>query len=233
MSGGNFENRGDGSVARWPLDARGLAGHTERREDGGGGADEPALIAAEFELSALRRAGEVGYARMTVEEVVAGARSNRARFYALFAEKRECYAAGYSDAVELLVEAILARAGGEADWLSGFHAALSELAAFLASDPPLARGVILEARVAGGPVAAIRIKVFERLSRAIDRARRENGSRHSPPPVTADFILNATEATTARYLLAGRAAEFGEAVDDLVALAASLYPGLRERRPSR
>lgn len=54
---------------------------------------------------------------------------------------------------------------------------------------------------AGGIALARRREVFERLSRAIDRARRETTEpRHSPPPITAAFILSGIEAVALKTL---------------------------------
>lgn len=76
---------------------------------------------------------------------------------------------------------------------------LGELARFVDEDPELAAGLIAEVHVAGGTALVVRSEVVERLSRAVDRARREIPD--APPPVTSRFIVGAIESTVIRTVL--------------------------------
>ncbi len=180
----------------------------------------------ELQLAALRLAGELGYPAVTVQRIIERAGSSRARFYASFADKGDCYARGYSLAVEELATALLAPGRSATDWLGGFRGALTALARFAEADPALARGVLAEVHVAGGAAIDKRKEVFERLSRAVDRARRETvQSRHSPPPSTAAFILYAIESAVIRSLLYDEGRAFAASLPDLTYLAAAMYFG--------
>jgi AcrR family transcriptional regulator len=179
----------------------------------------------EMQLAAVEVSGEVGYRRLTVQRIVDHAGASRARFYKSFADKADCYARGYELAIERLEEDLLGTGATAPDWLAGFRQGLDELARFLRVQPLLAKGLLAEVHVAGGAAMAKRKEVFERLSRAVDAARRENESRHSPPPIAASFILNAVEAAVVRTFSQGEPEEFAASVPDLVYIAASVYFG--------
>ncbi len=179
-----------------------------------------------FELAALSASGELGYRRLTVQEILDRAGFSRPRFYRSFANKEECYARAYAAAIEALQDELLAAGAAADDWLGGFRACLGQVAAFAAADPLLARGVFAEVHVAGGAAAAKRKEVFERLTRALDSARRETTkSRHSPPPITAAFILNVAESALLHGFRARDPERFRQAIPALTYLTASVYFG--------
>ena len=157
-----------------------------------------------MERAALELSGEIGFGQITVRELVERSGSNRERFYRAYANKEDCYLRAYRAAIDALVEHLLASGAAQPNWPAGMRTALAELARFGEAKPDLARGLIAAPWAAGGEALVKRFEVFERLSRAIDRARREtNGSRHSPPPITADFILDGIEGELLRGLQDG------------------------------
>jgi AcrR family transcriptional regulator len=185
----------------------------------------------DLQLAALRLAGELGYSALTVQRIIERAGSNRARFYTSFADKEDCYAQGYTLVIEELATALLAPGRSSTDWLGGFRSGLAALASFAEAEPALARGVLAEVHVAGGAAIDKRKEVFERLSRAIDRARRETvASRHSPPPITSAFILSAIEAAVIRSLLYDEGQAFAASIPDLTYMAAAMYFGTNAAR---
>jgi AcrR family transcriptional regulator len=206
---------------------------TDRRSDRGGegrpaGGDGETATARRLatERAVLELSGELGYANVTVAALVEASGSNRSRFYSTFAGKAGCYAAAYEAAIESLAERVLGACATAESWPSGMRGALTELAEFIAAEPGLAKGLLAEVHVAGGAAAVKRKEVFERLSRAIDRARREtHPSRHSPPPVTSDFILSAIESAALRSLATGEAEQFALQVPGLLLLAIGSYFG--------
>lgn len=187
--------------------------------------DREGAIRRALELAAVQSSGEVGYRQLTVQRILERGEVSRGTFYKAFADKGECYARGYALAIERLQQDVLDRGSGGADWIAGFRAALEELAGFLEFEPLLAKGLLAEVHVAGGAALAKRKEVFERLSRAIDSARRENESRHPPPPISAAFILSAIEAAALRSFRIERPSAFAETVPDLTHIAASVYFG--------
>lgn len=174
---------------------------------------------------AVEIAGEIGYTGLTVQRVLERAGVSRARFYRAFADKEECYLEGEREVFARLEAELRAPCASEPDWARALEASLGRLADFLEAEPLLAKGVLVESRIAGGAALEVRLEVSERLSRAIDAARRESESRHSPPPVTAGFILSAIEESAVGSLVAGRPERFAAAVPDLVRIARAFYFG--------
>jgi AcrR family transcriptional regulator len=177
-----------------------------RSDERGGEGARPAgeARAAATERAILELSGERGYGEVTVATLLERSGADRTWFYRTYDGKPDCYARAYEAAAEELYARLLGACRGAAGPAGGIGAALEYLCSYLAADRALATGVIAEVRVAGGDALAKRNEVFERLSRAIGPARRETpGSRHSPPPDTASFILWAIEAAVIRALRDG------------------------------
>lgn len=162
-----------------------------------------AARAAATERAILELSGELGYRQVRVAALVRRSATNRSWFYSAYAGKPDCYAKAYAKTAGGLCEEVLEACRAEDGGAAGVRAGVEVLSTFLATEPTLARGLFVEARVVGGEAVTERNKVFERLSRGIGSARRETSlSRHSPPPATtATFILDAIEAVVIRALL--------------------------------
>lgn len=173
----------------------------------------------------LEVCGERGYRDATVQDVINRYGGYRHQFYRHFGSKAECYAAAYELEVERLYGDLAKRAGRESSWGSGLVAVLRGLAGFLCDRPPFARGLLVEVHIAGGPALLKRMEVFERLTHAVDSARRETESRHSPPPVTATFMVGAVEAAVTSALVRFSPQEFATAVPELAHMVLAAYFG--------
>jgi len=173
----------------------------------------------------LLACGEVGFRGVTVETMVERYGGYRAQFYRHFANLGECYAAAYEWRAGGLCDEILAAGEATPDWRQGLEAALAVLSRFVSAQPQIARALLIDVHVAGEPALAKRKGLFERLSNAIDSARRETESRHSPPPLTALFMLSAIEAAAVSALMADTPAAFAEAVPDLGQMIVGAYFG--------
>lgn len=173
----------------------------------------------------LESCGERGYRDATVQDAIDRYDGHRQQFYRHFASKAECYAAAYELEVERLYGALRDRAGAEPSWRRGLLAVLRGLADFLCERPAFARGLLVEVHVAGGPALLKRLEVFERLTRAVDSARHETESRHSPPPVTATFMVGAIEAAVTSALTRARPRDFADAVPELAQMVIAAYFG--------
>jgi AcrR family transcriptional regulator len=198
----------------------------DRKDRGPGPASEADVQRLAAERAVLELSGELGYPQVTIAALIKASGSNRSRFYSTFTGKADCYTAAYETGIDELIARVLGACEVAPDWPTGMRGALAGLAGFMAEDPGLAKGLIAEVHVAGGAAAEMRKEVFERLSRAIDRARREtHPSRHSPPPVTSDFILSAIEAAALRSLALGEAGQFARQVPGLLLLSIGPYFG--------
>jgi AcrR family transcriptional regulator len=169
--------------------------------------------------------GEKGYRQVAVQDVIDSYGGNRVQFYRHFASKADCYAAAYEHEVGRLVERVLAAARAEPVWRLGLRAGLGELAAFAEAAPSLARGVVVEVHIAGGPALKKRAEVCERFARAIDAGRGDAGPAHSPPPITARFMVGAIESSLADALGAGQPQAFSAAIPELAHMVVATYLG--------
>jgi AcrR family transcriptional regulator len=171
----------------------------------------------------LAAVGERGYRRTRVADVLARYGGYRVQFYENFTGLEESYAEAHAAHAELLADRLLRAGAAAPSWREGLLGALEELGEFACEDPLLARGLVVEVQVAAGPPLAGRQKVLERLSRAVDGARRETGSRHSPPPLTAGFMVCAIEARVVSALAGGEPERFAREAPELERLVSSAY----------
>jgi AcrR family transcriptional regulator len=174
---------------------------------------------------ALEACGKHGYRDASVQDVINAYGGYRHQFYRYFGSKAECYAAAYEAEIERLYTELAARAAAEPSWQQGLVSVLGGLAKFLCERPMLARGLLVEVHVAGGPALLKRMEVFERLTRAVDSARHETESRHSPPPVTATFMVGAIEAAVTSALMRSNPRDFSAAVPELAHMVLAAYFG--------
>ncbi len=218
------DRKRDGDRAAGPQTPGALAAlREEARED--------EQVRLRLELAVLEASGESGYRRLPVQSVLDRADASRTRFYREFADKADCYAQAYALVLDRLIGELLAEAAAAPDWRGGLAAALDVLDRLTVTEPLLAKGLLAEVHVAGGAAGEKRKEVFERLSRAIDIARRETSvSRHSPPPITAAFILSAIEAAVVETFVLEDAEDFAVTIPDLIYLAVSFYFGEDEAK---
>jgi AcrR family transcriptional regulator len=176
--------------------------------------------------AAVEVSGEVGYRKLTVALILERGDAGRTAFYRHFADRHEAYLVGYAPGIDGLADRLLEAGRGAEDWSAGLRAALDQLASFVTGEPHYAGGLLAQVHVAGGAALEKRKEVSERLSRAVDGARREtHPSRHSPPPIAAEFIVSAIEQSVIEAIARGVPEEFTATVPELVHLAASTYFG--------
>lgn len=185
----------------------------------------PSPMREQLMTAVLRASGELGYRRLTVAAVVERYGGYRLQFYTQFANLSESYRVAYETHSERLCERLLATGAAGASWRAGLREALGALASFATEDPLLARGLLVEVHVAGPPALDIHQEVLERLSGALDRARRETTSRHSPPPLTAPFMVSAIESAVVRALVKGEPQQLRNAMPELEYLTSKVYFG--------
>jgi AcrR family transcriptional regulator len=171
----------------------------------------------------LLAAGELGYAQVTVAEVAGRAGTTVEEFENRFAGLRDCFERAYEEESRLVSDRILLAGARQPTWRSGLSAALVELGAYVSEEPLAAKALLVDVHVAGGGALTCRTERFERLSRALDSARRETESRHSPPPLTALFMVSTIEAAVVSTLLREKPGEFLKMVPELELLVRRAY----------
>ncbi len=173
--------------------------------------------------SMLVCAGEVGYRRLAVERVYRHYGGYRSQFYKHFRNKEECFVAAYDLEANRIADRLVGLAEEEGPGEERLRRALEALAGLIATRPSVARALIVEVHVAGDEARLKRQEVLGRLSHALDRACRETASRHSPPPLTAEFMVCAVEQALSTAILKENPREFVKAVPELSALVSRAY----------
>lgn len=176
-------------------------------------------------MTMLEAVGQLGYATVTVEDVVSRGACSRSGFYEHFANKRDCFQTAYREAAEKLCASLLAACESESDWTSGLIASLRALLEFVAANPSIALGLLIEGRGSDEAVTTAQHQVVERLTHALDGARRQPGSRHSAPPSTATLMIGAVENLLRGILVSGEGERAPHLLADLTYLIVLSYFG--------
>lgn len=174
--------------------ARGAGRDRSRPEED----DEPRI--AEAMLLAV---GEKGFAEASVQDSLDRSGVPRSRFYVHFANKEDCFARAYRVAAGKLCDEILAAAGRAEGWPARYRAGVAELLGFVSAEPLMARALLVEPHAAGPAVAATYEGAVKRLTAAVDTARHQVDT-HSPPPLTARFVVATVEFTVREGLTGGK-----------------------------
>lgn len=169
--------------------------------------------------------GERGYEQIAVQDVIEAAGASRATFYKHFKDKDDCFAQAHHDAANWLVQRLTGAAKRQPTWREGLRAGMAELLEFCANQPLMARALLVETHAAGGAALAEHNLLMERLSRAIDGARREIPSRQAPPPVTAAFMVGAIETLVRTKLMNDEAESAPEMLPGLLHFVVMQYFG--------
>lgn len=173
----------------------------------------------------LEVSGEQGFEQTAVRHVIERAHASRATFYKHFADREACFAQAYAETTEWLYRRLTGAARRQPGWREGLRAGLAELLEFCAAKPAIAKALVVEVHAAGEPSLARRRDLMERLSRALDSARREIPSRQAPPPVASEFIVGAIDALLAAKLLDGDAEHAPEMLPGLLHFVVMQYLG--------
>jgi len=169
--------------------------------------------------------GERGYEQISVQDVIERAQASRATFYKHFEDKEDCFVQAYRDAAGWLYQRLIGIARRQPSWREGLRAGMAELLEFCANQPALARALLVEPHAVGGAALAEHDLLMERLSRAIDGARREIPSRQAPPPVTATFMVGAIETLVRAKLMSGEPETAPEMLPGLLHFVVMQYYG--------
>jgi AcrR family transcriptional regulator len=151
--------------------------------------------------AAVEAVDEVGYARMTVAQVISRARVSRKTFYDVFADREDCFLAAFEQA--LAQAEILAREAYEREtgWRDGVRSALARLLMFMDAEPGVAKLCVVEALAAGDRVLERRAQALDELAQVIDQGRFLTNATREPPEVTAEGVVGGVFAVIHTRLL--------------------------------
>jgi AcrR family transcriptional regulator len=143
-------------------------------------------------MAARQVVAQEGYARMSVERVVARAGVSRKTFYDLFENREECFLEAYDDAVTRGARIVVAAYNAERTWREKIRAGLAATLALLDDEPELRTVCVVEALAAGPLVLEHRAGLLQALIAAVDEGRAE--TKGDPPPLTAEGVVGAVLA---------------------------------------
>ncbi len=184
---------------------------------------------------------QVGYARLTVAQVIGRAKVSRKTFYDVFLDREDCFLAAFNEAVARMQAIATEAYEGESSWREGMRAGLVALLVFLNAEPGLARLCIVEALGAGPRVLDRRAEVLGQLREVVDRGRTEGGGRSTraassskraratrePAEITAEGVVGAVFAVLHTRLLAGGKRPLTDLVGPLMSMIVLPYLGAR------
>jgi AcrR family transcriptional regulator len=177
--------------------------------------------------AAVEAVEEVGYAHMTVAQVISRARVSRKTFYDVFADREDCFLAAFDQAIAHGAALTKEAYEQEAGWRDGIRAGLARLLMFLDDEPGLARVCIVEALGAGPTVLERRAQVLEELAAVIDRGRAFTSTTNQLPDVTAEGIVGAIFAVLHTRLVEGGQEPFTDLLGSLMSMVVLPYLGAR------
>lgn len=194
-----------------------------RRAEFAGRDDDP--VRASIMEAMLTAAGELGYREVAVHHVLERYGGHRVQFWQRFASKEDCFAAAYETWADRLAAQLLTAALDEGDWRRGMRAALVALCEFVDEHPDVARALLIEAEIAGGPALAKREETIERLGEAIDAAREQAAPEERPPPLTGVFVAGGIATFVSEQLAADTPAAIWGGLPELMRFATGPYFG--------
>lgn len=180
--------------------------------------------------SATRVAGERGYAKTTVAEVVRGAGVSRRTFYMHFSTKRSCLMAAREAFFERLWLEVMAAAGSQEDWPWQVRTAMSTCLDFLGETGVLAREFGAEVAVVGPDAAAAKAALIERFASQLRSGRRLYPSALNLPPSTELALIGGVVSIVSDRLLGEEAFLLSELEPELVEHLLIPYLGRDEAR---
>jgi AcrR family transcriptional regulator len=182
--------------------------------------------------AAVEAVEEVGYARLTVAQVIARARVSRKTFYDLFEDREDCFLAAFDQSVDQLSALVGSAYEDESNWRDGVRAGLLALLRFMDEEPGLARICVVEALGAGPRVLKRRTQILGLVKKVIDQGRTSAGARatraaEQSPDVTAEGVVGAVFAVLHARLLARSHEPFVSLLGPLMSMIVLPYLGAR------
>jgi AcrR family transcriptional regulator len=177
--------------------------------------------------AAIDAVEDVGYARMTVAQVIGRARVSRKTFYDVFSDREDCFLAAFEQALSQTRELVGQAYKQQRGWREGIRSALAQLLFLMEEEPGLAKLCVVEALGAGERVLERRVAVLEELAAVIDEGRFVTNGTREPPEVTAEGLVGAVFAVLHTRLLEGGRQPFTDLLGSLMSMIVLPYLGAR------
>ncbi len=177
--------------------------------------------------AAVDAVAEVGYAHMTVAQVIGRARVSRKTFYDVFKDREDCFLAAFE--VGLARAARIAREAyeSEPEWRYGMRAALARVLALMDEEPGYAKLCVVEALGAGEQVLERRARLLDEIATFVDCGRHARDATGDPPDVTAEGSVGAITSVLYARLLENAAEPLLDLLGPLMSMIVLPYLGAR------
>jgi AcrR family transcriptional regulator/DNA-binding MarR family transcriptional regulator len=177
--------------------------------------------------AAVQAVEEVGYARMTVAQVIGRAKVSRKTFYDVFLDREDCFLAAFDQAIAQARTLVSEAFALESGWREGMRSGLARLLMFMDEEPGLARLCVVEALGAGPRVLESRAQVLDELAEIVDRGRSMGNVTREPPEVTAEGVVGAVFAVIHTRLLEDDGELLSKLLAPLMSMIVLPYMGAR------
>lgn len=177
--------------------------------------------------AAVEAVEDVGYARMTVAQVISRARVSRKTFYDVFTDREDCFLAAFEQAIGQATQLARGAYEGGSGWRDGVRDALARILMAMDQEPGLAKLCVVEALGAGDRVLERRAEVLDELAEVIDRGRVLANATREPPEVTAEGIVGAIFAVLHTRVLEGGEEPLTDLLGSLMSMIVLPYLGAR------
>jgi AcrR family transcriptional regulator len=158
-----------------------------------------------------------GYAKMSVEDVIALAGVSRRTFYDHFSNKEQAFLVAYDLVVEQLGAAVGAAYEASAEgWPSNVARGLDSLLRLLAGEPALAHVCIVEVLAAGPNALTRRARTMERFRAFLEPGLETNGVAPRVPSLTAEMVVGGVYEVIYSHVICDRTQELPALLPELL-----------------
>jgi AcrR family transcriptional regulator len=159
---------------------------------------------------------DVGYAAMTVEDIIRTAGVSRRTFYEHFKGKEDAFLVSYDDISAQLMQAVEAAFNRGDSFASRVEDGMRAFLGLLASEPAYAHMCIVEVLVAGPTAIERRNGVMRQFTELIERGAAEELPKSArPPELTAETLVGGVHEVTYARVRREETARLPELLPDL------------------
>jgi AcrR family transcriptional regulator/DNA-binding MarR family transcriptional regulator len=177
--------------------------------------------------AAVEAIEEIGYARMTVTQVITRARVSRKTFYDVFADREDCFLAAFEQTHDQAWRAASEACDPESGWRERVRSGLSRLLMLMEEEPGLARLWVVEALGAGERVLERRAEALEQFANVINEGRFAANGERRPPELAALVVVGGVFAVLHTRLLTGADEPPTDLLNSLMSIIVLPYLGSR------
>jgi AcrR family transcriptional regulator len=168
-------------------------------------------------LAAVAEAvSELGYAAMTVEDIIKAAGVSRRTFYEHFKGKEDAFLVSYEDISAQLMQAVDVAFHRTDEFVTRVEDCMGAFLKLLAAEPAYANMCIVEVLVAGQTAIERRNDVMRQFTELIEKgADEELPKNRRPPELTAETLVGGVHEVIYARILRGETAQLPNLLPDL------------------